>query len=325
MPTLDVAVSDVPRPLGPWVRTPADARVSRLLYRPILASDSEDAAAGKVPGQLAAAVESSRPGPSPDLPAAGRRILVRRVAAGHRRRRDAAHSSIGAIPNSPKFQARWADLLGPGGVVRRAPGGAPAQAAPAQAGLRGSTGRSARRTPGSTAGSRTAGQERLLVSDGPFRCVRFSDRSIELSGPAISRRGRPRPRRWQRSGGLESSGTPRQGHGRGPDRRARSAWPPTCPPIRSRALRPVPEIKIGRYTQPLVHLIALDGRNPRAQEPIAPAGPLLRDRSQDAPRGDGPQAASDAGEHRGRWTVSQGQLRQRTGRQAAGVQSRPWP
>ena len=68
VPTLDVAVSSVPAPLGPWVRNPADSRVSRLLYRPILASDSDDARKGKPPGQLASAVELS------DL---GRRLLIR--------------------------------------------------------------------------------------------------------------------------------------------------------------------------------------------------------------------------------------------------------
>ena len=38
-PTFEVAVIDVATPLGPWIRSPADARLSRLLYRPILDSD----------------------------------------------------------------------------------------------------------------------------------------------------------------------------------------------------------------------------------------------------------------------------------------------
>ena len=41
-PTLDVAVTDLPRSLGPWTRSSADERVSRLLYLPGLASDEED-------------------------------------------------------------------------------------------------------------------------------------------------------------------------------------------------------------------------------------------------------------------------------------------
>ena len=73
-PTLDVAVSDVAAPLGPWVRSPADARMTRLLYHPILADTGDDARKGNKPGQLAAAtaLESS------DL---GRRVLLR-IQAG---------------------------------------------------------------------------------------------------------------------------------------------------------------------------------------------------------------------------------------------------
>ena len=67
-PTLDVAVTDVAAPLGPWIHSPADDRITRLLYRPILASDDDDARKGKKPGQLAESIESS------DL---GRRLLIR--------------------------------------------------------------------------------------------------------------------------------------------------------------------------------------------------------------------------------------------------------
>ena len=110
VPTLDVAVSDVPRPLGPWLRSPADARVSRLVYRPILSSDSDDARAGKAPGQLAAALESS------DL---GRRLIFRLrggIFWSDRSRQVTAADVARALidrsdPNSAKFQARWADLL----------------------------------------------------------------------------------------------------------------------------------------------------------------------------------------------------------------------
>ena len=67
-PTLDVAVADLPRPLGPWVRTPADDRLTRLLYRPILAADDEEAMKGERPGQLAEALEPA------DL---GRKLVIR--------------------------------------------------------------------------------------------------------------------------------------------------------------------------------------------------------------------------------------------------------
>ena len=110
MPTLDVAVADIARPLGPWVRSPADARVSRLLYWPILAADSDDAKAGKVAGQLAAGLQSS------DL---GRRLLFRLrdgiVWSDQSRRVTAVDVARALIdrsdPSSSKYQARWAFLL----------------------------------------------------------------------------------------------------------------------------------------------------------------------------------------------------------------------
>ena len=60
-------------PLGPLAgRRP---RQSRLLYRPILATDDEEARQGKRPGQLAASDRDVRPGPSAGdpPPARGRR------------------------------------------------------------------------------------------------------------------------------------------------------------------------------------------------------------------------------------------------------------
>ena len=109
-PTLDVAVSDVAAPLGPWVHSPADARLTRLLYRPILASDDDDARKGKKPGQLAASIESS------DL---GRRLLIRirpgffwsdgsRPVSAIDVARDLVDRTD---PHSPRYEARWAELL----------------------------------------------------------------------------------------------------------------------------------------------------------------------------------------------------------------------
>src|SRR5262249_22225417 len=108
-PTLDVGVTDVAAPLGPWVRSWADARLSRLLYRPILARDDQDARRGKGPDQLAASVEAS------DL---GRRLLIRirpgvLWSDGSRQASaiDVAHALIDrSDPHSPSYEARWADL-----------------------------------------------------------------------------------------------------------------------------------------------------------------------------------------------------------------------
>ena len=154
-------------------------RVSRLLYRPILSSDSDDARAGKAPGQLAAALESS------DL---GRRLIFRLrggIPWSDRSRQVTAADVARALidrsdPNSAKFQARWADLLDRVestddtrvevrlnrplfklGAWFEWPVG------PAHAGIDGRVA--------------TVEQRRQLVSDGPFLCVSSSDRSIELS------------------------------------------------------------------------------------------------------------------------------------------------
>ena len=81
-PTLEVAVNDVAAPLGPWVRTPADQRISRLLYLPILGSDDDNARQGKKPGQLASRIESSDLGRRLVTQDPGGLSLVRRLASG---------------------------------------------------------------------------------------------------------------------------------------------------------------------------------------------------------------------------------------------------
>ncbi len=109
-PTLEVGVTDVASPLGPWIHSRADARVNHLLYRPLLASDDEEARQGKRPGQLAASVETS------DL---GRRLMIRlrpgpNWSDGSRpvSAIDLAHALIErSDPHSPSYEARWADLL----------------------------------------------------------------------------------------------------------------------------------------------------------------------------------------------------------------------
>ncbi len=109
-PTLEVAVNDVASPLGPWIRTPADQRISRLLYRPILLTDDDDARHGKKPGQLAAAIESS------DL---GRRLVLK-IRPGFQwsdGSRPVSAIDVGrdlidrTDPHSLRYDARWANLL----------------------------------------------------------------------------------------------------------------------------------------------------------------------------------------------------------------------
>jgi peptide/nickel transport system substrate-binding protein len=251
-PTLDVGVIDVPNPLGPWLRSPADARVTRLLFRPILGTDSDDAKQGKVPGQLNAALEST------DL---GRRLIFRiqpgipwsdgsRPATAV----DVARALIDRTdPNSAKYQARWADILD----RVEAPDDTRVEVrltrplvklgswfewpvGPAHAGF---DGRIA-----------TVTQERLLVTNGPFQCASSSDRAIELvrteetKTPLVRRIREVRfahPRALV--GGLQQGEISLLAH---------------VPPDQVPALEANPGIKLGRFKEPLMHLIAVDGRNP---------------------------------------------------------------
>jgi peptide/nickel transport system substrate-binding protein len=260
VPTLDVAVCDVPAPLGPWVRSPADARVTRLLYRPILASDSEDARQGKAPGQLAAALEAS------DL---GRRLVIRLLPAitwsdGSRpvSAVDLARAIIDrSDPNSPKFQARWAEILdrvaSPDDMRVELRLTRPLiklgswfdwPVGPAHAGLDGRVA--------------TVDQRRLLVSNGPFRCAAASDHEIDLSlasdsaaspasSPSSPRVARLREIRYLNPRSL--TGALVQGE---------VSLAARVPADQLATLSTHPEIKIGRYTQPLMHFIAMDARNP---------------------------------------------------------------
>jgi peptide/nickel transport system substrate-binding protein len=110
LPTLDVGVVDIARPVGPWIRSPADDRASRLVYLPLLAQDSEEAARGRLPGQLAADLQVG------DL---GRRInlALRDGAAWSDGSRSVSAVDVvrslsdRAVPGSNCFNARWADFL----------------------------------------------------------------------------------------------------------------------------------------------------------------------------------------------------------------------
>jgi peptide/nickel transport system substrate-binding protein len=262
-PTLEVAVTDVPNPLGPWVRSPADARVTRLLYRSVLLGDQEEARQGKVEGQLATGFESS------DL---GRRLLIRLRGGilwsdGSRpvSAIDVARDLIDRTdPNSPRYEARWADLLDrvqvpDEGRVELRLNRPPLKAGqwflgpvgPAHAGIDGRVA--------------TSGSERLLVGNGPFACVAAGESTIELalrsqqtgdSAPAPDgSRAAPRPRR------LREIRLPRPGAAVGALRRGEVTLIAHVPPDQVAALGSTPEIQVGRYLQPVVHVIALDGRN----------------------------------------------------------------
>jgi len=110
VPTLDVAVADLPRPVGPWLRSRASSRTARLMYLPILASTSEEALKGGLPGQLAAGIESF------DL-ARGLRIKLKPGFTWNDGSRPVSAIDVAraladrTVPTLPSYSARWADLV----------------------------------------------------------------------------------------------------------------------------------------------------------------------------------------------------------------------
>jgi peptide/nickel transport system substrate-binding protein len=254
VPTLDVGVADVGSPLGPWVHSRADARVWRLLYRPVLASDDQEARQGKRPGQLAAAIETS------DL---GRRWLIRLRPGplwsdGTRpvSATDVAESLIErSDPHSPSYDARWADLVDRVEIrdetrlelrLNHAPlkagGWLLGPVGPAHAGIDGRIALSAK--------------ERVLVTNGIYTCYRSDADGLELRSREGSSEAAPRIRRVREipmPRGLSAVTALRRGDVTLIDH---------VPPDQVASLAEAPEIQVGQYNKPVVHLIALDGRNP---------------------------------------------------------------
>ncbi len=254
-PTLEVAVDDIPREVGPWVRTPADARITRLLYLPTLARDDEAAARGETAGaQLAAKLASA------DL---GRRLVLelrpgpvwsdgsRPVAAI-----DVARALIDAVePNSPSFSARWADLL----ERVDAPDPTHVEIRLTRATLKPGSWLLGPVGPAHGGGDGrvvTLDRGRELVVDGRFRwTANGADRAeLVLNGKSAAE-ATAKPRRVKEVRYLDGKQT------LGAFRRGEVALIEHVPPDRVAALAKTPDVKIGRYDRPRMHWIALDGRN----------------------------------------------------------------
>ncbi|ODU00653.1 MAG: hypothetical protein ABS79_02985 [Planctomycetes bacterium SCN 63-9] len=258
VPTLDVGVIDVPNTLGPWVHSSADERITRLLYRPLLEADHLDAFQGKPDQQLAAKIETT------DL---GRRLVIhlkpeirwsdssRSVAAI-----DVARTLIDRTdPNSPRYQARWADLLDRVGTVDEHRVEVQFQRIPLHVGawFTGPIGPAHASEDGRIT---TANRERIWVTNGAFRVVASSPELLDLrsnhaSGEATSQGIPPRIRRIRE---IRIPDGPRATSAllRG-DISLLSKVPATLVP----GLSNQPDIKLGKYDRPSLHQIALDGRN----------------------------------------------------------------
>lgn len=255
-PTLEVAVSDVSRFVGPWTRTPADARIARLLYHPILESDDEEAMNGQNSVQLAGEIATSDLGRSlviPVRPGFNWSDGSRPVSAI-----DVARSlTEAAEPTSPRFAARWADLLDRVDIrdeshvevrLTRAflrPG----------AWLIGPVGPAHGGSDGRVA---TANRSRELVVDGLYRLAASSaDRlTLSLADKPDASGIQPRIRRIKEV----RYANPRAAIAA--LTRGEVALVEHVPADRVAEFATHPEIKLGRYERPQLHMIAIDGRNP---------------------------------------------------------------
>ena len=267
-PTLDVAASDVAVPLGPWVRSPADARVTRLLYRPILLNSDEDARKGKKPGQLAASLESS------DL---GRRLLLRINSAFYWSDGSRPVSAIDVArdlvdrtdPHSPRYEARWAELLDRVEIVDLNRVDVRLNRRPCKPAC-GFWGRWAQPMRASTAGwrpragigrSSPTGHISAFGADGEQVELRLRGPGTTPASPAAAESaGEPtlpaprikRIRETRLSPGQSMVGALRRGEVSMIDH---------VPPDQVASLAASSDIKVGSYLHPQIHVIALDGRN----------------------------------------------------------------
>lgn len=252
-PTLDVAVIDLPRPAGPFIHNPAGARVARLLYLPLLANGTEEAKTGKLTDQLLANFEVQ------DI---GRKVEIKLKSGatwsdGSRSVgvMDVVRSlSDRAQPRSPGYSARWADLVDRVEVtdeqqitiklhrsILKAEDWFLGPVGPGHAAWDG-------RVPSSDG-------KRLPVGDGPFVAESESDGVATYTNAAkdVPAGGVRRIREVRYTSGSAALGALVRGDVTLVER---------VPPDRVNALRQDPSLKLGAYTHPTLHRIALDGRNP---------------------------------------------------------------
>jgi peptide/nickel transport system substrate-binding protein len=246
VPTLDVAVDDVPRPPGPWVHCPADARLTRLLYLPILARADEDAVGGKVPGQLAAGLESTELGRHLVVQLQGENAAVWSDGSRPVSATDVARSLICRIePACAGYSARWADLLERVDALDESR----VELRLARPLLKPEAWLVTPVGPAHLSAS--------LVGSGPYRCTAAGDRSIELRSVQVANRARiARIRELRFESAKASIGALLRGE---------VSLLAHVPPDRVAELAARSDIRLGKRAQPSLHRIALDGRNPALQ------------------------------------------------------------
>lgn len=257
LPTLEVAVDDVARDVGPWIRTPADARITRLMYLPTLAVDDEASAAGPNPNQLAAKLTTA------DL---GRRLVIelRKDVMWSDGSRpvssiDLARALTESVePTSLRYSARWFDLL----ERVDTPDDSHVEVRLTRATLKPGSWLLGPVGPAHGGGDGrvvTADRGRELVVDGPYRWSSTSADRVELA--AVETAGQSAaPRVKVRR--VKEVRYPTAQQTLGAFARGEVALIDHVPPDRLAALADTPDVKVGRYKNPSLHRIAIDGRNP---------------------------------------------------------------
>ena len=276
-PTLDVGVLDVPRPVAPWVNSPASARVTPLLYLPILRNESDEALLGELPGQLSEGLELG------DL---GRRIELRirpGIIWSDGTREVSTIDFVRALsdraqPRSPAYNARWAALLerieeSDDDVVTIRLARSPLSSAwwllapvgPAHA---------------SWDGRVATPSGRLPVGDGPFVFVQESDGRILLAAREAEAPHEPGQAGANLIPQLPAPSIRRIREVRLDDtteamsalERGEISLLDHVPPDRVEGLQANPEYSVGHYRQPSLHRLAIDGRNPLLKDRLLRRG-----------------------------------------------------
>jgi peptide/nickel transport system substrate-binding protein len=252
VPTLDVAVADLPTPVGPWLRSRASARTARLLYLPILGSNSEDALKGTLPEQLASGLETF------DL-SRGLRIKIKPGFTWNDGSRPVGAIDVAraladrTVPTLPAYSARWADLVQRIEVTEdeqvelklSRPSLRPehwlvAPVGPAHGGGDGWVS--------------AVGHPRRPVGDGPYRWIPSAPGVGQYVASKTDPSTAPKVRRI-REVRYDSHAAALAAFGRG-----EASLIEEIPPDRARELAAVEGVKVGRYATPSLHQIAIDGR-----------------------------------------------------------------
>lgn len=255
MPTLDVGVLDVSHQVGPWVRSPADDRVVKLGYLPILARDNEEAARGQLPYQLASELQST------DL---GRRLTITLKPGPTWSDGSRPVTSLDVVrslsdkvqPSSLAYNARWADLLERVEAVDERQVVVSLMRAPLkpEAWLLGPIGPAHVSRDGQAPGSDGI---RRPVGDGPFRWEQTSEKTTTfLAAMSNDSAGTPKIRR------LREVRMPNTKTAISALLRGDISMLERVAPDRLGELAGEPDIKVGTFERPAMHFLAIDGRTP---------------------------------------------------------------